>query len=396
MGKGSIEARQLWSLGILSALLSLVFSGLEVLYTLFALNEIKISASEWSQIRAYRYILTALIVLVLGTYAGKWGQKKIASMTVACAVINLLAFTLQPTKLFLFITLPLHAALLSMVTMSMNVMVQEVPSRLQAASNTVYRSTYTGLAVFGPLLVAVCIDKNRTWLFLFFVVCLLVCLFVFIMYPQREKDREETAESRSLGDLIKEWGFLLHNKRFIVFEIGVTIIYSSFLVNTIFGPIKLIQTLGISDRHFSYISTVVAVVTMGFTLVAGLLLGKILGHLVYWPLFISSFGNVLFGMQSNIGLSIGLFVAANALNTLTFASVSIWTSRIVDKTQVGLAFAFHKIFISLLGFVFSILLAGLEIRFGIDHCMIIMGAVGCLFSLLLKREMRVHQQPAGG
>jgi hypothetical protein len=283
MKRGTIEFRQLLMLGILSSILSFVFSGLEVLNTLYALTELKISASEWSQIRAYRYILTIVIVLVLGTYAGKIGQKRIAAATIAFSVVNLLIFVIHPTKLQLFFMLPFHAAFISMVTLSINVLVQDVPKRLQAISNTVYRSTYTGLAVLGPLTLALFADSNRMLLFVLFIVGLLLCFPVFIIFPSRPKSEEDEAKKQSFRDLMHEWRILLQNKHFILFEILVTTVYSSFLVNMIFGPIKLIQLLGLSDQQFGYTSTGVAFVTMVLTLIAGLLFRKILVHLVYGP-----------------------------------------------------------------------------------------------------------------
>lgn len=230
----SVEFRQLAMLGVLSSVLSFVFSGLEVLYTLYAINIIKVSASEWSQIRGYRYILMIVIVLVLGTYAGRIGHKKTAAITVALMLCNLLLFVIQPSKLFLFITLPIHVAFISMITM-------------------------------------------------------------------------------------------------------------------------LLQ-------------------------------------LVYLPLFICSLGNILFGLQSSVVISVILFMVTNALNAISFASVSMWTSRMVFKEQLGFAFTMHKVLIGLFGLFFSIVLAYMETVIGIDHCMIYMGIVGCIFSVLLGKEMKVQQR----
>lgn len=382
-----IEFRQLVMLGALSSLLSFVFSGLEVLYTLYAINEMNIRASEWSQIRAYRYIFTLLMVLVLGTYAGKIGQKKAGAFTVALAVLNLLLFILYPSKLLLFITLPFNAAAVSMVTMSMNVLAQEVPERLQNVSNTVYRSAYTGLAVFGPLTIAIFADGGPRILFIFFTICLVICLPGLIMFPSSVRSKGDDAGSQTFRTLMQEWRLLLRNKSFIYFELLITTIYSAFLVNMIFGPIKLIQTLGMSEQQFSYTSTGAAAFTMLLILAAGALFGRMLLSLVYWPLLLISAGNVLFGMQSNMLLSIVLFIATNALNIVSFASISIWTSRIVPKRQLGFAFAFHKIFIAVFGFVFSLLLSLMEMQIGINACMIIMGMVGVVFTLLLRPQL---------
>lgn len=374
-------------LGVLSSLLSFVFSGLEVLYTLYAINEMGIRASEWSQIRAYRYIFTIVMVLVLGTYAGKIGQKKVGAFTVALAVLNLLLFILYPSKLLLFITLPFNAAAVSMVTMSMNVLAQEVPGTLQNVSNTVYRSTYTGLAVFGPLATALFTEGDPRLLFIFFTICLAICLPGFILFPSSAAPKGDKAGSQTFRTLMFEWRQLIRNKSFIYFEILVTTIYSAFLVNMIFGPIKLIQNLGMSEQQFSYTSTGAAAFTMLLILAAGALFGRMLRSLVYWPFLLISALNVLFGMQSDMLLSIVLYIATNALNIVSFASISIWTSKIVPKSQLGFAFAFHKIFVSVFGFVFSIVLSYMESQLGINACMIIMGVVGVMFTLLLGRQL---------
>ncbi len=456
---GSSEsARQLWTIGILSSLLSFVFSGADVLYTLYAINELQIDASEWSQIRASRYILTIVIVLVLGTYAEKWGQKRVAAITVALASLNLFAFIAYPTKPLLFLTSPLHAAFVSMVTMSINVLAQRVPERLQTVSNTVYRSTYTGLAIFGPLALALFADAGQRFMFAVFACLLSLCFPGFLLFPdggkagKPEKDEEaekagkagmaemaeraeeagragagravgtggteeaevaerarvtekaEKAESganpspgRSPGflDLLREWKPLVRNKSFIRFEIGVTVVYSAFLVNMIFGPIKLIQTLGMGDRPFSYASTGVAAFTTVLILIAGPLFRTRLKPLVTWPLSLLSLGNLLLGLQSNLYLSIALYIATNALNVMSYASISIWTSRIVDPNQLGFAFTFHKVFIALFGFAFSIVLSWMEGAIGIDASFVAMGLLGCAFSLYLARQLSTGR-PASG
>lgn len=388
MEKLSVETKQLIMLGILSSLLSFVFSALDVLYTLYSINEMKVSASEWSQIRAYRYILTIVIVLILGTYAGRVGQKKIAAIAVALSLVNLLLFVIHPTKLFLFISLPFHAAFVSVITMNINVLVQEVPLRLQSASNTLYRATYTGLAFMGPLTLAFFAGSNQIKLIVLFMAFFALCLPGFLFYPDSPKMKVKSDESRTLHDLWIEWGKLIKNKRLIYFEILVTLIYSAFLVNYIFGPIKLIQVLQMNDQQFSYASTGAALLTMVFTLAAGFLLRKVLMHLVFLPLFLCSIGNILFGLQSNLTLCIILFITTNALNTLSYASVSIWTSKLVARNQLSLAFAFHKILIAVFGILFSILLSILQSYIGINTCMIVMGILGSLIAALLMREMK--------
>lgn len=228
------DGRRLILLGVLSSLLSFVFSGLDVLYTLYALKELDISAAEWSQIRAYRFLLTIIMVMVLGTYAGKIGQKNSVALTVALAVVNLLLFIVQPSKLLLFMTLPFQAAVVSMVTMSMNVLAQEVPSKLQSISNTVYRSTYTGLAIIGPLAIALLSDYSPRLLFGLFTLTLALCLPLFILFPNSNasgKAEVEGAAGQTFRQLMREWRCLLKNKSFIYYELLVTIIYSAFLVN---------------------------------------------------------------------------------------------------------------------------------------------------------------------
>jgi len=474
---GSSEARPLWTIGILSSLLSFVFSGADVLYTLYAINELQIDASEWSQIRASRYILTIVIVLVLGTYAEKWGQKRVAAITVALASLNLFAFIAYPTKPLLFLTSPLHAAFVSMVTMSINVLAQRVPERLQAVSNTVYRSTYTGLAIFGPLALALFADAGQRLLFAVFACLLSLCFPGFLLFPdgvkagKTGKDEEagmaeragrvggtekaekaekagrvggtggpggtEKAEAAgragmaeragrvgaggtegtegiekagkaesgapaspsrrpSFLDLLREWKPLVRNKSFIRFEIGVTVVYSAFLVNMIFGPIKLIQTLGMGDRPFSYASTGVAAFTTVLILIAGPLFRTRLKPLVTWPLSLLSLGNLLLGLQSNLYLSIALYIATNALNVMSYASISIWTSRIVEPNQLGFAFTFHKVFIALFGFAFSIVLSWMEGAIGIDASFVTMGLLGFAFSLYLARQLSSGRPASAG
>lgn len=155
----------------------------------------------------------------------------------------------------------------------------------------------------------------------------------------------------------------------------------------------MLQSLGVSDQQFSYVTTAAAAFSMLLVIAAGALFTTKIKPLVYWPLFLCSLGNVLLGMQSSLPLSIALYIVTNALNTVSFASVSIWTSRIVLRGQIGFAFAFHKIFIAAFGFAFSVILSLMEVKLGIDYCMILMGLLGIVFTLLLRIQMAVQTQP---
>jgi MFS family permease len=387
---GKKELRHLLTLSTLSALLSVAFGGLEVLYTLYALNELKINASDWSQIRAYRYIATIVFIVVLGTYASKVGQRKISALAVACSVVNLTLFLLYPTKFLLFIMVPMHSASVSLVLMNINVLAQEVPARLQATSNTVYRSIYTGMAFFGPLLIALSGNGMHQTLFVCFTALLLFCFIGFLHFPHTVEKEAGGEVIPSLRDLVRSWGVLLRNRRFVLFQLLITLIYSAFIVNVIFGPIKLIKSFGMTDQQFGYTSTGVAVVTMIGILCTGAMFAKSLKGMIYWPLLLCSLSNILLGLQSSIVISILLFIAANAFHALSLASVSMWITRMVPDHQLSLAFAFHKVFLGLFGFIFSIFLSILESPLGIDRCLVLMGLVGCVLSLLLKRELDIQ------
>ena len=388
MGDRQFETRRLVMLALLSSLLSYAFSAIDVLYTLYALNDIRISASEWSQVRALRYAMTIVVVAVLGTYAGRLGQRKAGAVTSALAVSGLLLFVAFPTKTTLYVTFPLHAAFVSMITLSVNVLVQDVPDRLQTTSNTLYRSTFTGMAIVGPLTLGILSDADQAALFLLFIACFALCVPGFDFYPKAADVSGVPKTSRSFRDQWGEWKVLVGNRRFAVFETLITLIYSAFIANIVLGPAKLIQTVGLTERQYSYVFAGAAVATMLCTLAAGFLLARRLRQLVYVPLFLSSFGTILLGWQSNAPAAVALFVVTNALNAVTFASASIWTGRLVGRERLGHAYALHKIMIAAIGFAFSLGLAALEGLFGIDWSLMAMGSVGCLCSLLLRRSMK--------
>gem|GEM_PF-3883723 len=382
------EWNQLAMIGALSSIMSFVFGGLDVLYTLFALNDLAVSAAEWSQIRAWRYALTAVIVLILGTYAGKIGQKRVAAVSIALMIVNLLAFTLWPNKWLLFVTMPLHAAFVSLVTMNINVLVQEVPRRLQSLSNTVYRSTFTGMALLGPLLIAVFAGADRIVMFLVFTAFLALCLPGFLHYPDHRQS--PPPETMTIAVMVSEWRQLLRNRHFVVYETLVTLIYSAFLANSVLGPVKLIQRLGMSDSRFSMATAAVAALAMLLMLLAGFWLQRYLTAVHCWPLLACSLLTFILGIQENPAVSAAAYVAANALIPTTYAAASIWTSRVVPGSQLGFSFAFHKILIAILGFGFSVLLSGLESRIGLDATLAWMGMFGAAACVLLYREMRMH------
>lgn len=379
-------------IGVLSSIMSFVFSGLDVLYTLFALNDLAVSPGEWSQIRAWRYALTAIIVLILGTYAGKIGQKRVAAVSIALMVVNLLAFTLWPNKWLLFVTMPLHAAFVSLVTMNINVLVQEVPRRLQSLSNTVYRSTFTGMALFGPLLIAVFAGADRIVMFLVFIAFLALCLPGFLYYPDRSES--PPSERMTLSVMFSEWRQLLQNRHFVVYEALVTLIYSAFLANMVLGPVKLIQRLGMSDARFSMATAAISALAMLLMLAAGIRLQQYLVGMHFLPLLACSLLTFILGIQEHLVVSTAAYIAANALIPTTYAAVSIWTSRVVPSRQLGFSFAFHKILIAILGFGFSVLLSGLESRIGLNATFVWMGLLGALACVLLYREMRMHRRRA--
>jgi len=385
----SIYGRQLVMLGLLSSILSFVFSALEVLYTFYAMNDLRVSAAEWSQVRAGRFLLTIVIVLVLGTWAGKIGHKKALFLASAIAIANVLLFAGFPSKWMLFLSFPLHIAFVSMITLSVNVLVQEVPLNLQSVSNTVYRTTYTRMAILGPLALGLFADVEPVAMFLALAVCLSLCLPLIGWYPQEVRKQEGKQEvSPSVREQIRAWRQLLGHRRYVIFDVLVSLIHSAFLANTIFGPVKLIQTIGLDERQFSYVSAFAALTTTLMMLAAGFLLRKMLMALVYVPLLLCSLGNVLLGLQTIPLVCIMLYIVSNAFNMMTFASISIWSTRLVPQERLGHAFAFHKILISVFGFLFSMLLSAGGLWVGVDASMVAMGIFGILCGLWLRKEMR--------
>src|SRR5690554_3481038 len=105
------EKKQLWTFLIVSSMLSLVISGLEVVFTVYAINEVQVDVSEWSQIRSLRYLLTMIIVFLLGIYASHLGTKRTTMLAILICLLPLIFTIWFPGKTMLYIMYPLYGAI---------------------------------------------------------------------------------------------------------------------------------------------------------------------------------------------------------------------------------------------------------------------------------------------
>jgi MFS family permease len=384
------EKKQLWTFLILSSLLSLVISGLEVLFTVYAINEVQVDAAEWSQIRSLRYFLTMVVVFLLGIYASHLGSKRTTMFAIFMCLLPLLFTIWFPSKSMLYMMYPLYGALSQTLLVNMNVMAQETSGDMRELTNTLYRSTFIAFSMLGPVASTYWISGGYSDAFLLFTFILVPCLALLTLYPARSpQSRLDKLNFNKMKEMIGQWGKLCSNRTILLFVILVGLINQAFQINMTLMPIKLMSGMGLSDQNYSILVTFHSVFGLVFVLSLGFLLKRYLNLMIVVPYVCCSLGHVLMGMISDPQFIIIIFIMSNALFQITMAPMSIWLSQQVAESELSTAFSFAKISSSLQGVLATMILAIIQPLLGINSSLIIygLGGLACciLLSLFLKK-----------
>lgn len=387
------EKKKLYVFLCISTLVSLVISGLEVTYTAYAINNLKVDATEWSQVRSVRYLLTMIAVFLFGTYASRIGSKKLAIFTVILSILSLMFTVWYPNKLMLFLMYPLYSALSQILLVNLNVWAQESSDRVRALTNTLYRSSFIAFSMLGPILSAYWMTGGYMDAFLFFSVLLALCLAVLTLFPVK-RTVYQSAKS-GISDMVKElrqWRKIFQNSSVIYYLILTGLINQAFLINLVLLPIKLMTGIGFTEQQYSISISVYSLVGFVFILSTGFLLNRYLNSMIFVPFFLCSLGNLLMGITSNAVLIVVVFVISNALFQLTMAPTSLWLSRMFTGNDLSVAFSLAKITSSLLGALATTILALMQPIIGINYSLVIYGMVGMVISCLLLLVLRNQAQ----
>lgn len=375
----------------------MVFSGLDVVFTVYAVERLQLPASDLALLRSLRLIVSIPFILVMGGVADLWGTKKTAFaailMTAATSVLTIAI----PSKGTLFATFPVYGGLTAILLVSMNVISQSVKDNLRNLSNTLYRSTFIGFAIAGPLCAGLLISYGYLAAFLGFAVILAASLGVLSLYPEEKNAVPPNGEwpGKSVSRLIGSWNALLHDKPLMTYMLLNGLLNHVVMVNLVLIPIKLMNELGVSSRAFTYVMTLSSVTGLLFTVAAGFLMKKHLAKLVVVPMLLSAACNLVLGLQANAALTIVLFMLASAFYTVTMAPTSLWLSGMA-KRQFGAVFSFFKIVSAGLGVLVSAVLSMVQPALGIDKALVAYGTFGVLASLLFMRHVYKWQAASGG
>ncbi len=378
------DKRQLWIILGISSLLSMVFSGLEVVYTAYAINAVGVDASEWSQIRSIRYTLTMIVVFVLGTYAIRLGTKITAVFAVVMSAIALICTVLFPGKLMLYVMYPIFGSLTQILLVNMNVMAQETSSDMREMTNTLYRSSFIAFSMAGPLAGAFWMTSSYANAFLFFSLLLALCVGVLTAYPSTSaKLQHLKLDLREMKKILNEWAVLCRNRSILGFVILTAVINQTVMINMTLLPIKLMDGMGITEQHYSTIVTFQSAIGFILILSVGFLLKKHLNVMIYAPYILCAVGLIGMGsIEHPVGVIVA-FVLSNAIFQITMAPSSLWLSQQVDGSGYSTIFSFAKISSSLQGAIATVILALLQPIVGIDASLMIYGIWGLLCSLAL-------------
>ncbi len=314
------------------------------------------------------------------------GQKTTAlAAVVLMACVSALTI-LVSNKGVLFATFPVYGGLTAILLVNMNVMSQGVQAGLRNFSNTLYRSTFIGFSIVGPLSAGFLIEMGYFAAFIGFALVLLVSIGALYIYPQDTVPAKPESVGKSAARIIGSWRSLFRDKSLLTFMIMTGLLNHIIMVNSVLVPIKLLNQLSVSGKDYTWIMTISSITGLLLTIIVGFFIRKYLPWLIAVPLLLSSACNLLTGLQEQIWLTAGLFVMSTALYTITMAPSSLWLSGMTRGT-FGTVFSLFKIFSAGLGFIVSVLLSFVQPLLGLDLSLLSYGVVGVLLSILFMRQL---------
>jgi MFS family permease len=376
------EKRRLIIFSCLSAILSFVFSGLDVVFTAYAVNDIAVSEQEFSLMRSFRSLSSVLVVFLMGCYVNVIGNRRAVIVSAFLLLLSTILIVLFPTKLFLFIVFPLVGAFTSALLVNMNIMAQDTAKSYRERSNTTYRSIFLVFSIAGPLVAGVLLKLDDFLSFLFFSLVIGLSIFVAASYPSGDLNNSSPKSSLSISGVVKQWIVLSRNRAFLIFALLTGLINQLGMINLIIIPYKLMDRMSMSEQHYSFLITSHALFGLVLTLVAGYFLKRIINLVIILPYVLCMSANIFMGLSSNVIVVAALFIFANAVFFMAMAPHSLWIGAKVDD-DLATAFSLAKIISSLWGFVIALLLSLVQPLLGIDFSLIVFGVTGLLVSLVL-------------
>ncbi|NHN35033.1 MFS transporter [Paenibacillus agricola] len=374
--------KQLIIFSCLSSMLSFIFSGMDVVYTTFAINDIHINTEELSLMRSLRLLLSIFVVFIMGSTISRIGNKSSVMFSILLLSFSIILLILYPTKQILFIAFPLYGALSAALMVNMNVMAQNTTKPYLELSNTTYRSTFIAFSIIGPLIVGLLSNVDHKWVFTFFSCMLGLSLIAAWGYPSGALARSPNQRAVSLSSILKQWLKLLNNKPFIYFAVLTGFLNQLGMMNLILIPYKLMNHNQVTEQQYSYLITLNAIVGLIFTLAAGYFLKKYLNAFIVIPYFLCMAGNIAMGLFSNLIVVAVLFVVSNAIYFMIMAPHSLWISTKLAG-DMGNAFSLTKMISSLIGFLLTLILSFVQPSLGIDGSMVVYSVSGLFFSFFL-------------
>ncbi|WP_123043193.1 MFS transporter [Cohnella candidum] len=392
----SVSRRQLWAIVGISSLLSVVFSGLDVAFTVFSVNRLELPASDLALLRSLRLAVTIPFILAMGGIADAWGQKKTATAAIVVMSAASVLTVAIPGKGMLFATFPLYGGMSAILLVSMNVFSQGVKDELRGLSNTLYRSTFIGFSIAGPLSAGLLIGFGFPAAFLAFAAIALFSLAALSLYPQDRREAGASKETvrQTAARMAEGWKSLLRDRPLLTYMLMNGLLNHTVMVNLVLVPVKLMDDLGVSSRDYTRVMTVSSIIGLLFTIAAGFLMKKHLSRLITMPMLLSAACNFASGLESSVWLTIVLFILSSALYTVTMAPTSLWLGEMA-KQQFGTIFGIFKVMSAGIGFLVSASLSVVQSGLGIDMALVAYGIFGVLASLLFMRLMSKWQAAAG-
>jgi MFS family permease len=374
--------KQLIIFSCLSSMLSFIFSGMDVVYTTFAINDIHINTEELSLMRSFRLLLSVFVVFIMGSTVSRIGNKRSVLFSIILLSFSIILLIIYPTKQILFIAFPLYGALSATLMVNMNIMAQNTTKPYLELSNTTYRSTFIAFSIIGPLAVGLLSNLDQKWVFSFFTGMLGLSLIAAWGYPSGSLNSTKNRSAVSLMIIFKQWLVLLKNKPFIFFAVLTGFLNQLGMMNLILIPYKLMNHNQVTEQQYSYLITLNAIIGLILTLAAGYFLKKYLNTFIIIPYFLCMAGNIAMGLFSNLIVVAVLFVISNAIYCMIMAPHSLWiVTRLTG--DLGNAFSLTKMISSLIGFFLTLTLSFVQPSLGINGSMIVFSMSGLFFSCFL-------------
>lgn len=382
---------RLLPIAALSAVFSLATSGLEVLYSVSAIQTWDIDSTAWTQVRSWRFLLTVPVVFALGIGAIRLGQRMIATWSVFLSVAAMLAIAVFPSSTMFLFTFCLFGSLVSVIMISLNVTVQEVGEAWRAKTNTLYRSVFIICALLGPLCTSLLLRYGISTAFLFYAFCYLFAIY-FIRICMSEASGTENETKLKHSDTFREYLTIMRDTKHLLVQILAGIGGGAFYVSITLGPFKLIQEFGMSGFRFSQLMVIHPLLSFLLTLAIGPLLNKRTDQLLAGSFLLISLGNMAMGMAGGLLWGVLFFVISNACFALTTVPYSLWIAKRVPPSLLSSAFSLSKLLQMLLGFMLTAAMTIMEPLLGINGSFLLWGIVGLFAGVGMIALGRVNWQ----